>query len=121
MQHEYEYTYSARHHEEVKAIRDKYLPREQDALERMKQLDRNVSRRALGRSLALGISMALLFGSGLNCCLVWTDRLLVPGIVFGLVGLLGSLLAFPFYRRQLERERARTAPEILRLSKEILG
>ncbi len=36
------------------------------------------------------------------------------------IGILGIALAYPLYQRMVEKERARVAPEILKLSQELL-
>lgn len=45
---------------------------------------------------------------------------MMPGIVIGLLGILGVALAYPLYLHITKRERARIAPEILRLSDELI-
>ena len=42
------------------------------------------------------------------------------GILLGLVGIAGAAMAYPVYSRILKREREKIAPEILRLSDELL-
>ena len=42
------------------------------------------------------------------------------GILVGLCGLIMAALAYPLYNRTLKKERERIAPEILRLSDELL-
>lgn len=45
---------------------------------------------------------------------------MVPGVVIGVVGMVLVALAHPVYNRILKKERQRIAPEILRLSDELL-
>ena len=45
---------------------------------------------------------------------------LVPGIVIGVIGMIPVGLAYPTYNRVLAKERRRIAPEILRLSEELM-
>jgi hypothetical protein len=45
---------------------------------------------------------------------------MVLGILVGLVGLAMAATSYPLYRRTLEKERAKIAPEILRLTDELL-
>ena len=42
----FSYTYSARQQEEVKKIREKYLPAEEDKMEQLRRLDSSVARKA---------------------------------------------------------------------------
>ena len=45
---------------------------------------------------------------------------LLPGIVVGILGMVTVALAWPVYTRVLTKERQRIAPEIIRLSDELL-
>ena len=45
---------------------------------------------------------------------------MVFGVPVGLTGLVLVALAYPVYNRVLKKERERIAPEILRLSEELL-
>lgn len=117
----FEYTYSAPEQEEIRRIREKYLPRDEreQKLERLRRLDASVTQKATVASIAMGTVSALVLGVGMCCCLVWTD-LFVPGIVIGIVGILGIVLAYPLYKTVAKKERARVAPEILKLSEELI-
>ena len=114
----FEYTYSAPRQEEIRRIREKYLPREEDKMEQLRRLDEGVSRKATMASLAAGIPGALVLGIGMCCCMVWD--LFVLGIVVGVIGMVGVAAAYPLYNRVAAREREKIAPEILRLTDELL-
>ena len=45
---------------------------------------------------------------------------MMPGIVIGVLGMIVMGMAYPLYARVIKKERARVAPEILRLSGELL-
>ena len=62
----------------------------------------------------------LILGIGMCCCLEWNDAMFFPGIVIGAVGIAGVALAYPLYKNITERERERIAPEILRLTDELM-
>lgn len=51
---------------------------------------------------------------------VWLMALLVTGIAVGLASLLLTALAYPLYNRVLKTQRAKIAPNILRISDELL-
>ena len=51
---------------------------------------------------------------------VWLMVILVTGIAVGLAGLLLTALAYPLYNRVLKTQRAKIAPNILRISDELL-
>ena len=65
-------------------------------------------------------------GSGMS--LVMTDigeiigltSAFIPGIVIEILGMIPVALAYPVYNRVLTKERQRIAPEILRLSDELM-
>lgn len=117
----FEYTYSASEQAEVKRIKEKYLPREerQTKLEQLKALDASVERRASVLSLSTGILGTLLMGLGMSCTMVWADRLFVPGIVIGLLGIAVAAAAYPIYKRAIERQREKLAPLIMKLAEEL--
>lgn len=116
----FSYSYSARQQAEIRKIREKYTPRETDNMTRLKQLDEGVNRKATTAALTIGIPSCLLLGLGMSCCMVWGGAWFVPGILIGLLGMLGSALAYPAYQRILKKERERIAPEIIRLTDELL-
>ena len=121
----FRYRYSVREQEEIKRIREKYVPQEtttEDKMARLRALDASVTSKADMVSLILGILSCLVMGVGMCCCLVWGAELAIfaLGIVIGLVGIVGIALAYPLYLRILRRERARVAPEILRLTDELM-
>lgn len=116
----FEFTYSAPEQEEIRRIREKYQqPQERQCkLERLRQLDAGVTRKGNVVSLCLGIVGALVMGAGMSLCMVWMDYL--RGIPLGLAGMVLAGAAYPVYRRITERERERVAPEILRLTEELM-
>lgn len=115
----FSYTYSANTQEEIAKIREKYSPREETTLEKIKRLDNSVTNKAVMASLVVGIISALILGVGMCCCMVWT-QFFVLGIVVGIIGIIGVAMAYPVYKRVLEKEREKVAPEILKLTDEEL-
>lgn len=116
----FSYTYSAREQEEVKQIRKKYMPKEADKMEQLRRLDRSVTRKGTAISIVVGIIGALTLGIGMCCVMVWMGQWFVPGIVIGLVGIILVSLAYPLYTRVIQKEREKVAPEILRLTEELM-
>lgn len=117
----FSYTYSAADKDEINEIRSKYIPREPDKLEQLRKLDKSVTGKAVTISLTVGIVSTLIFGTGMCCVLLWADTLFIAGIITGLIGLAGCLTAYPVYSRITETERKKIAPEIIRLSDELLN
>ena len=123
MEHEqntFEYTYSAPQQAEIKRIREKYEPKEPSKLEQLRQLDRKATQKGSIAALVAGIISALVLGVGMCCCMVWADRWFFPGVFIGIAGLIGAALAYPLYMRITKREREKIAPEVLRLTDELL-
>ena len=116
----FSYTYSAKEQEEVKQIRQKYMPKEADKMEQLRRLDRSVTRKGAAVSLVMGIIGALILGIGMCCAMVWMGQWFVPGIVIGFVGIILISLAYPLYTRITQKEREKVAPEILRLTDELM-
>lgn len=116
----FQYTYSAKEQEQIKEIRSKYVPKEEIKLEQLQRLDNSASQKATAISLAFGVIGALVMGTGMSCCMVWADTLMIPGIVIGMVGMALVGYAYPLYSRVLKKERERIAPEILRLTDELM-
>ncbi|MBQ7886619.1 MAG: hypothetical protein IJ313_06970 [Clostridia bacterium] len=114
------YTYSARQQEEVKAIRSKYIKQEESKLDQLRRLDRSVTQKGSACAIALGAISALVMGIGMCCTMVWAEKWFVPGIAIGVLGIAGVCLAYPVYMHVTRRERERIAPEILRLSEELM-
>ena len=121
----FEYTYSAQQQKEVEAIRRKYLPREENKMEQLRRLDQSVIQKAQARSISLGIIGALLLGLAMSLCMTelgaGLGRLAMPlGIAVGVPGIGAIISAYPIHNYVLKKERQKIAPEILRLSDELL-
>lgn len=116
----FHYTYSAKEQEEVKKIRSRYLPKEENKMEKLRRLDKRAGEKATVVSLVVGIVGALLLGLGMSCCMVWAGAWFVPGIVIGVLGIALVSLAYPLYERISRKEREKIAPEILRLTDELM-
>lgn len=69
-------------------------------------------------SLLCGIGGALILGVGMSCALVW--NFFVVGTIIGVLGTAPVALAYPLYERITKSEREKIAPEILRLTDELI-
>lgn len=123
--HSFEYTYSAAQQQEVVHIRKKYLPKEEDKMEQLRTLHYSATKKAKAASIAIGVIGALILGTGMSLIMtelgaVLGELVMVFGVPVGLTGLVLVALAYPVYNRVLKKERERIAPEILRLSEELL-
>lgn len=121
----FNFTYSAAQQQEIENIRKKYLPREEDKMEQLRKLHAIPTQKAQAASLAVGIIGALIMGTGMSLAMTEIGAALgslamVIGIVIGIVGMVLVALAYPLYNRVLKKQRKKIAPEILRLSDELL-
>lgn len=115
----FSYTYSATEQEELHRIRKKYVATE-DKLEQLRRLDAGVTEKATGIAILVGLLGALIMGVGLCCTTVWKGLWFVPGIIIGLIGMAVLALAFPVYQKVLKKERKKIAPEVIRLTEELM-
>lgn len=114
------YTYSASEQEEISKIREKYIAREEDKMARLRKLDKSVTEKGQIIALTVGILSALILGTGMSMCMVWGGSLFIPGIIIGIFGIGGVCCAYPLYTKIIKRERERIAPEIIKLTDELL-
>lgn len=128
----FEYSYSAKEQSEIKKLRAKYsAPEEKNIskLEQLRKLDAGVHRKGEIASLSLGIAGVLFLGTGMSLIMTDLAKILgkfaeysfIIGILSGIVGIILTLLSYPVYNRITKKERARIAPEILRLTDELLN
>ena len=124
----FQYTYSAKEQAEVESIRRKYLPPQEDKMEQLRRLDRSASQKALVWAIALGTIGALILGVGMSLVMsdfgevlgAYRENAMLIGIIIGVAGLVLVALAYPVYNHILKKERRRIAPEILRLTEELM-
>lgn len=126
----FQYTYSAKEQAELKRIRDKYTaPTEvEDKMERLRRLDASVTQTAQAVSLVFGVIGTLILGFGMSLCMTelaeilgsHSDLAMVIGIIVGIVGGVLAGLAYPVYDAIVKAKRKRLAPEIIRLTDELM-
>lgn len=114
------YQYSAQRNKEVEKIRSKYLPREVNKLEQLKKLDFKVRIAGQLQSIIIGIIGSLVFGIGMCFGLDVFGGADWLTVIFCLVGVIIMLPAYPIYRSVSRKAKNDIAPEILRISNEIL-
>ena len=94
-------------------------------MEQLRKLHMIPTQKAQAASLAVGIIGALIMGTGMSLAMTDIGAILgslamVLGIAVGIVGMVLVALAYPVYNRVLKKQREKIAPEILRLSDELL-
>lgn len=125
------YTYSAREQAELKKIREKYTPtttETEDKMDRLRRLDASVTQTAQIVALVFGIIGALFLGFGMSLCMtelaeflgVNGNMAMVIGIIIGVVGGVLASLAYPIYNAIVKAKRKKLAPEIIRLTDELM-
>lgn len=123
----FKYTYSAKEQDKIKRIRQKYQTQE-EGINRLRRLDAEVTSKATAIALVIGIVGVLIMGTGMSlimtelCTILGVTELagMVVGIIAGAVGLILVALAYPVYSKVIKKEREKIAPEILRLSEELM-
>ena len=126
----FNYTYSAKEQEEIRNIRKKYEAPEktEDKMEQLRRLDAAVTQKATIISLVFGIIGALILGTGMSLAMTeigaifglqGTTAMLI-GILIGVIGIVLVCVAYPIYNRIIKKEREKIAPEIIRLTDELM-
>ena len=129
-QNGFAYTYSAGEQAELKRIRDKYTAptKAEDKMARLRRLDASVTQTAQIVSLVLGVIGTLVLGFGMSLIMTDFDEILglgeavamVIGISVGVVGGILASLAYPIYNAIVKAKRRKLAPEIIRLTDELM-
>lgn len=113
----FEYTYSAKQQAELETIRKKYLPEKETKMDKLRRLDKSVTRPGTIISIIIGIAGTLIMGLGMCMCLEWQQFIL--GIIFGLLGIAILAAAYPVFNKITQKQKEKIAPEILKLTEEI--
>ena len=126
----FQYTYSAREQAELKHIREKYTAptKEEDKMARLRRLDASVTNTAQAVALVFGVIGTLVLGCGMSLCMTdigailgsHSDLAMAIGIIVGIVGGILASLAYPIYNAIVKAKRKKLAPEILRLTDELM-
>ena len=124
----FNYTYSAEQQQEIETIRKKYMPANEDKMEQLRKMDRNVSNKATMLSIIVGVIGTLIMGAGMSLAMtnigvsmgMSTNVALVVGIIVGIIGMAILGVAYPIYNYTIKKEREKIAPEIIRLTDELL-
>lgn len=122
----FQYTYSAKEQKELYKIREKYSAKPVTTLDQIKYLDKKVTKKAVAVSVIIGIIGVLLMGSGMSLVMTNIGEILgiqnnmLYGIIIGIVGMLIALVAYPIYKSILTKSRKKIAPEIIRLTDELM-
>lgn len=124
----FRYTYSAKQQEEIKKIRSRYLPPEEDKMDQIRRLDAGATQKATMSAIIIGLIGTLLLGTGMSFTMSDIGAVLylppnvdiIIGIVIGLVGMAVLATAYPVYLWVIKKERQKIAPEVIRLADELM-
>ena len=126
----FSYTYSAKEQAELRKIREKYTaPTEaEDKMARLRKLDASVTQTAQIVALVFGIIGALVLGFGMSLIMtslpeslgISDDKAMIIGITVGIIGGILASLAYPIYNAIVRVKRTKIAPEIIRLTDELM-
>lgn len=114
------YAYSAKQQEEIQSIYQKYVPKEENKMEQLRRLDQSATKSGMVISIIAGFFSTLILGLGMSCTILWADTMFIPGIVIGIIGLAGISLAYPMYNVITEKQRKKLAPQIMKLTDELM-
>lgn len=125
---DFHYTYSANQQEEIKNIRKKYVAPEEDKMTLLRRMDKDVTKKASTVALTVGTIGILILGFGMSLIMSdfnkilgsYQDMGMFLGIISGMAGIVIICCAYPLYNRIIRKEREKIAPEILRLTDELM-
>lgn len=97
-------------------------------MDRLRRLDSGITQKATMYSLIIGIMGALIMGAGMSLTMTnFGDSIgltgtigMIVGIIVGIIGIILVFFAYPVYNWIIKKEREKIAPEILRLTEELM-
>ena len=112
----------------VQKIRTQYTETESTGVDERKELDKKVKCPANVFGYLFGGIPALIMGAGMSLAMTeigrgvgLTDILaMLVGSMIGMIGIVLVCIAYPVYQRILKKERQKIAPEIIRLTDELM-
>lgn len=124
----FSYVYSAKEQQEIKNIRDKYCPQPEDKMAQLRRLDASVTKNATIAALIVGCIGALILGLGMSLAMTVLgssfgmsgDASMIAGIIIGVAGIILVSAAYPLYNCIVRKNRRKIAPEIIRLTDELM-
>lgn len=94
----------------------------------LRRLDASVTQKATVVSLIFGVMGTLIMGTGMSLAMTEIGKAIgfgkgaamLMGVLIGIIGIVLICVAYPIYNRIIKKERERIAPEILRLTDELM-
>ena len=112
----------------VQKIRSQYTEKQHTEIDTLRELDTKVKRPANVFAYVFGSISAIVMGCGMS--LIMTDIAnsigmsgdpMIPGIIIGSIGLIMALVNYPIYKGILNSRKNKYAPEILKVSEELMN
>ena len=109
-------------------IRTQYMEKEASELDALRELDAKVKRPANVFAYIFGNISAIVMGAGMSLCMTalgeilgtHKDMAMIIGIIVGVAGGILASLAYPVYNTIVRAKHKRLAPEIIRLTDELM-
>ena len=111
----------------VQKIRTQYTEKEHTQLDTLRGLDTKVKRPANIFAYIFGSISAIIMGAGMSLVMTEIGAILgigntmVLGIIIGVIGLVMALINYPIFKGILNSRKKKYAPQILKLSEEIMS
>lgn len=94
----------------------------------LRRLDAAVTQKATAVALAFGVIGTLILGTGMSLAMTEIGEMvglqsgpaMLIGILIGMIGIGLVCAAYPLYNRRVQKERQKIAPEIIRLTDELM-
>lgn len=104
----------------VEQIKSKYIEESHVHIDKLRALDKKVSKPANIFAYTFGIVGALVMGTGMSFAMKVIGDSMTMGIIIGLVGIFMLSINYPIYKTILTARKKKYADEIIRLSNRIL-
>jgi len=112
----------------VEKIRTQYTEKEHTGIDELKKLDNKIKRPANVFAYVFGSIGAIIMGGGMSLVMTEIGKTIglisslsmFFGIITGIIGIVLVCLAYPIYNRVIKKERERIAPEIIKITDELM-
>ena len=100
-------------------IANEYSEKKESKVITLKKLDRRAKLPAEIFAYTNGLIMSLIFGFGMCLSMKIIGNAFILGIIIGLIGLIGTCINYPLYKKILKNSKEKYSYDIIKLAKEI--
>lgn len=100
-------------------IANQYSKTKESKVIALRKLDRKAKRPAEIFAYTNGIIMSLILGIGMCLSMKVIGNAFIPGIVIGIIGIIGIGVNYPLYKKILETSKEKYSYDIIKLANEI--